>query len=195
MPDKNDHPDDKEKKQKEEKIAQQKIIVDSYQQEFDENRFRDSYPALYRELKSNEEHIGLKIDEKEEISQLKSDNLKEILGENAIEEIPRISLEELERRRLDQDPLASYDPDIIDFIRRAKKPEEAVEVIQFLENRGEITSEQAKQYLEQLETRGLDSFGTHKIAGYYYRHAKDLKVKRAMKKLKKGSVNSKNAIK
>ncbi|MFW9990502.1 MAG: DUF2095 family protein [Candidatus Odinarchaeota archaeon] len=179
-----DKKEESKKKQEEERLAQKKIIVDQYQQHFDEERFKDAYPVLYRELTADDRRIGLKIKQEGETTQLDDEDLKEILVEEAIEDVPELTREELERRKKDKDPLSSYDPDLIDFIRRAKKPEEAVEVIHFLSQRGEISKEQAERALHQLETKGLESFGTHKTPGYYFRYASEKRAERAMKKLK-----------
>lgn len=63
---------------------------------------------------------------------------------------------------------AGYDPDAEDFIRRCDDSEEAREIIEYLEERGEITDERARELKNQLEEEGLRSFGDKKKPGYYY---------------------------
>ncbi|MHA1594696.1 MAG: DUF2095 family protein [Candidatus Baldrarchaeia archaeon] len=58
-------------------------------------------------------------------------------------------------------------PDVISFIRRAKSVDEALEVIDFLEKRGEISKEYADRLRKQLREKGLESFGPRKEPGYY----------------------------
>jgi len=68
------------------------------------------------------------------------------------------------------DPWAGYEPDVIDFIRRCDTEEEALEIIDYLERRGEITSERAEELRRQLRERGVRSFGEKKEPGYYLRN-------------------------
>ncbi|MEW6222077.1 MAG: DUF2095 family protein [Candidatus Hadarchaeota archaeon] len=62
-----------------------------------------------------------------------------------------------------------YEPTAIDFIRRCKTKEQALEIISFLELKAEIKPEYAKQLRAQLTERGLDSFGKRKAPGCYER--------------------------
>jgi len=68
-----------------------------------------------------------------------------------------------------QRSFASYDPDAIDFIRRCSGEEEALEIIEYLRGREEITVEEAERLCRQLEEEGLRSFGPKKKSGYYER--------------------------
>ena len=61
-----------------------------------------------------------------------------------------------------------YDPDIIDFLRRAKSEEEAIEVIEYMQQREEISEPYAKRLITQLNEEGLKSFGSPKKGGYYF---------------------------
>lgn len=64
---------------------------------------------------------------------------------------------------------AGYSPDVIDFLRRCTTPHEALEIIDFLEKRGEINAIHAKELRKQLRNQGLRSFGSKKSWGYYER--------------------------
>ena len=68
-----------------------------------------------------------------------------------------------------QRKFAGYDPDVIDFIRRCSGEEEALEIIEYLRGREEITVEEADRLRRQLEEEGLRSFGPKKEPGYYER--------------------------
>lgn len=172
-------------KDKEKKSIQQKLIVDNYQQKFDEEQFRDDYPTLHRELASVEEPKGLKF-ASNDIEEGNGVDDGDIFGEGAIvEEESTLTIEEIQRRRKDSDPLSDFEPGIIDFIRRAKIPEDAIEVVEYMKTKGEITDDQAKKFINQIENKGLESFGQHKSDGYYFHHASVEKMKRAMMKLKK----------
>jgi len=85
---------------------------------------------------------------------------------------PRLAKEVLEGPpRLGKDPLQGFQPGAVDFIRRARSVEEAMEVIDYLEKRGEITHEEAEKMRKQLLELGLESFGKRKTPGYYFRYA------------------------
>lgn len=60
-----------------------------------------------------------------------------------------------------------YEPTAIDFIRRCESDKQALEVIDFLENKGELESGYAKRLRDQLVRRGLRSFGPKKNPGHY----------------------------
>ncbi|MCW3978201.1 MAG: DUF2095 domain-containing protein [Candidatus Bathyarchaeota archaeon] len=64
---------------------------------------------------------------------------------------------------------AGYIPDAVDFIRRCETRGQAEEIIDYLENRGEIPSERAAELSRQLEDEGLESFGSRKEEGFYHR--------------------------
>ncbi|MCS7128400.1 MAG: DUF2095 family protein [Sulfolobales archaeon] len=69
------------------------------------------------------------------------------------------------------DPWHNYIPGPLDYLRRAKSVEEALRVIEYLEKRGEISSDEASEYREKLFKEGLDAFGPRKEENYYYRKA------------------------
>ncbi len=62
---------------------------------------------------------------------------------------------------------SGYDPDVIDFIRRCDTEQEAEEIIQFMERRGEIKKEYADKLRGQLREKGVRSFGSKKTDDYY----------------------------
>ncbi len=64
---------------------------------------------------------------------------------------------------------AGYDPGVIDFIRRCTNEVQALEIIEYMKNREEITLEEVEMLCKQLEEEGLHSFGKRKTPGYYER--------------------------
>jgi hypothetical protein len=64
---------------------------------------------------------------------------------------------------------AGYDPNAIDFIRRCTNEDQAYEIIEYLENRGEVSKEEAEKLCKQLKKEGLRSFGRKKDPGFYER--------------------------
>ena len=62
-----------------------------------------------------------------------------------------------------------YMPNVIDFIMRCDRNEEAIEIIDFLERRKEITSAYADSLRKQVIEKGVRSFGKKRNPGYYFR--------------------------
>jgi hypothetical protein len=68
------------------------------------------------------------------------------------------------------DRFAGYMPDVVDFIRRCDNEEQAEEIINYLEKRGEISSKYAQKLRKQLKEKGVRSFGPRKEDDYYLKH-------------------------
>ncbi len=62
-----------------------------------------------------------------------------------------------------------YEPTAVDFIRRCENEAQAREIIDFLEGKGKIEPDYAKQLRSQLTKHGLKSFGKRKEPGCYER--------------------------
>lgn len=105
----------------------------------DKNRFRRMFPHLARELERKEQRIA--------IDSVRSD----------LETGEKVSPEKF----------STYIPDVVDFIRRCDHEQQAEEIINYLENRGEISRDYAQRLRKQLEERGVRSFGAKKEEGYY----------------------------
>lgn len=65
--------------------------------------------------------------------------------------------------------LSGYMPDVVDFLRRCSNDEEAENIIEFLERRGEVSGEYAVRLRAQLREKGLRSFGSKKEHGHYFK--------------------------
>ena len=108
-----------------------------------EDEFAQLFPALSRELKQPQTQV--------KINGIRSNPEKQSSG-----------------RQLSGKNWQGYDPDVIDFIRRATSQEEAIEVIDYMLHRGEISKPYAKRLVNQLREQGLESFGSKKKPGYYF---------------------------
>ncbi|MCF2135740.1 MAG: DUF2095 family protein [Candidatus Thorarchaeota archaeon] len=64
----------------------------------------------------------------------------------------------------------TYLPDVVDYIRRCDTVSQAVEIIEYLLKRGELTKSQASSIKRQLKSEGLRSFGAKKERDYYLHH-------------------------
>ncbi|MEM3699255.1 MAG: DUF2095 family protein [Candidatus Bathyarchaeia archaeon] len=110
--------------------------------EFDKETFKKLFPNLAKELDSNEHKVA--------INSVRTDIQT---GEKASGE-----------------RFAHYMPDVIDFIRRCDTEEQAKEIIDFMEKRGEIEKQYAKKLRRQLREKGVRSFGPKKEENYYFKH-------------------------
>jgi hypothetical protein len=107
--------------------------------ELEDEKFRKMFPNLAQEISARD--CVAKIDS------VRSDA---ITGEKAVTK-----------------RFTNYSPDVIDFLRRCDKPEQAEEIICYLEKRQEISPDYAKKLKKQLKTKGVRSFGAKKEADYY----------------------------
>lgn len=65
------------------------------------------------------------------------------------------------------DPWRGFEPGPIDFLRRARTVEEALEVIDYLEKRGELEKDKASELRRLIREKGLGALGPRKKDGYY----------------------------
>lgn len=108
--------------------------------ELDEKTFKKLFPNLYREIV--EKKMSFSIDG------------------------VRTSIEEGETESKKSRDVP-FMPTPIDYLRRCESDEEALEVIDYLEKRKEITSEEAEKLRKQIKVHGVRSFGSKKEWGYY----------------------------
>ncbi len=94
---------------------------------------------------------------------------KELEEEDAKIGIDSIQEEAYASERAPPDKLRNYEPTIIDFIRRCNTRTQAESIIGFMERRGEIGADYAKQLRQQLRKEGLRSFGPKKDDNYYFK--------------------------
>ena len=107
--------------------------------EIDREKFRKLFPNLYREIVSKKMSISI--------------------------DAVRVDREEAEREASKPDKPQMPTP--IDYLRRCENDEEAFEVVNYLEKRGEISSEEAEKLRKQIREHGVRSFGKKKEWGYY----------------------------
>jgi hypothetical protein len=130
---------------KEEK-QKKRAVEDFAWQEYDREEFRERFPALSRELEAEAE--------------------LQITAYRTSEE------EALEEEELELQDFSGYNPTIIDFLRRCETDEEALEIINWMESRGEITHEIAKDLRITLTKKGVRAFGPKKEWGWYEKHGR-----------------------
>jgi hypothetical protein len=64
----------------------------------------------------------------------------------------------------------TFTPDVVDYIRRCDTVSQAMEIVDFLMKRNEISPSQAREIKGQLKTDGLRSFGSKKEKDHYLHH-------------------------
>ena len=111
--------------------------------EINEERFKKTFPNLAKEMKVSKQKVT--------INSIRSDS-------KASEKVAKA-----------QRNLSNYNPDVIDFLRRCDNKKQAEEIITYMENRGEITQNYARKLRQQLQKKGVRSFGPKKEEGYYFK--------------------------
>jgi len=107
--------------------------------EINKKRFKKLFPHLSREMEAKKQRAT--------ISSVRSDLQT---GERA------------SSRMFD-----SYEPDVIDFIRRCDNEKQAIEIVNYMEEREEISHDYARRLRKQLKEKGVRSFGPKKEDDYY----------------------------
>ncbi|MCX8187416.1 MAG: DUF2095 domain-containing protein [Nitrososphaeria archaeon] len=106
---------------------------------FDEKTFKKLFPNLHHEMMSKKMNVSI--------------------------DAVRIDRDEAEKEAMK--PRTPTMPTAIDYLRRCEDDKEAMEVIDYLEKRGEISSDEAEGLRKQVTERGVRSFGKKKEWGYY----------------------------
>lgn len=123
------------------------------------DEIREKFPSLYSELTEKDMSIGIDKVEKDLItSTLREDDQQ------------------------DQDPFSRYDPDVFDFLAKAKTDKEGLEVIDFLKKQNQISSNTAEELEEKIANEGIRSFGPLRSVNYYYRKAGEIRSKETIRK-------------
>ncbi|MHA1198359.1 MAG: DUF2095 family protein [Candidatus Heimdallarchaeaceae archaeon] len=103
-------------------------------------------------------------DEEEELQNHFPVLFKEIVGgeENIMEDEIRTSTGSKKVRKF-----MAYTPGVIDYICRCSTVDEAMEIITYMQLKGDISENHADQLRKQLQEKGLEFFGEHRAPGYY----------------------------
>lgn len=123
------------------------------------DEIREKFPALYAELASND--MSVMIDEVEDETNF---------------------LSPWNNERQDLDPFSNYEPNIFDFLARARTNEEGLEIIDFLAKQGQISAETVKELKEKIKTSGIRSFGPKRSSDYYFRKSEEIRTKKIILK-------------
>lgn len=120
------------------------------------DEIREKFPMLYAELTN--EKMSMSIDEVKD-TLITSSSQKE-----------------------DRDPLSNYDPNVFDFLARAKTDEEGLEIIDFLAKQDRISPETEKELKEKLKTSGIRCFGPIRSSNYYFRKSEEIRRRKFIQK-------------
>jgi hypothetical protein len=126
----------------------------------DKKSIKKIFPHLYEELESGEVKVPINAVRKNplegEEEATESGECEQCIEEELVcSEIP--------------DKLRHFNPSAVDFIRRCDTETQAEEIIAYLEKKGEITGENAKDLRCQLKRDGVRSFGPKKEEYYYFK--------------------------
>ncbi len=64
----------------------------------------------------------------------------------------------------------TFVPDVVDYIRRCDTVSQAIEIVDYMMGRGEISRTEARDIKAQLKADGLRSFGAKKEKDHYLHH-------------------------
>jgi len=116
----------------------------------------DDYPTLKKEVEKKEKMVHLKY-------------VDEVLAKQIEEDIEKdTDISEKIVSMADPFKFADYDPNVIDFIRRCDTIDQAMEILDYLENIGDISTNEGDKIRKRLKTEGLRSFGPKKEKGFYF---------------------------
>jgi hypothetical protein len=104
--------------------------------------------------------------QREELRRRFPNLMKEVDGRRSSVRIGAVRTETKEAEKASYS-VQVYEPTAVDFIRRCDTDEQALEIINFLEVKGDIDPDYAKRLREQLVRQGLRSFGKKKGPGCY----------------------------
>jgi hypothetical protein len=122
----------------------------------DKRSLKKMFPHLYRELEDDSEN-KVSIDAVRDSPEAaeKAAEIEDVCEEEFLKPIKAV------------DKLRHFNPSAVDFIRRCDTDEQAQEIISYLQKRGELTQEQAKELECKLKEEGVRGFGPKKEENYY----------------------------
>ena len=151
--------------------------------QFNSVDIKENFPSLYKEL-SGDTSSNLSTKEVKDLFFNQSDKTGDLSNDQQSSEI-ELEVEAKEDEGItklnEKDYLQGFDPKAVDFIRRAKTNEEAIEVLDYLEKRGELSLDDCQNLKIQLEKHGLESFGEHKEDGFYFEFQRKKHMEEKMK--------------
>ena len=124
--------------------------------EIDKKSMKKMFPNLIKELEVGENKVS--------IDGVRADATK---AEETVDDPEEEMLSEAENALPDK--FRHYNPTVVDFIRRCDTKAQAEEIISYLQKRGELTEEHAKEVRAQLKKEGVRSFGPKKEEDYYFK--------------------------
>ncbi len=126
----------------------------------DKKSIKKIFPHLYEELESGEVKVPINAVRKNTL-----EAEEEVTEEGKHEDCTEEEFVCSET----PDKLRHFNPSAVDFIRRCDTEAQAEEIIVYLEKKGEITKENAKDMRCQLIRDGVRSFGPKKEEYHYFK--------------------------
>jgi hypothetical protein len=124
----------------------------------DKRSLKKMFPHLYRELEEDSENkISIDAVRADPDAAEKAAEIEDVCEEEFLE--PTKAL----------DKLRHFNPSAVDFIRRCDTDAQAQEIISYLQKRGELTEEEAKELECKLKREGVRSFGSKKEENHYFK--------------------------
>jgi hypothetical protein len=89
-----------------------------------------------------------------------------------IKEIEESSYEEDKGIKVKSDP-TGYQPNVFDFLARCENNSQAIEIVDFLEKRGELLKAEADSLRKRINEKGVRSVAKKRSPGHYFREYGD----------------------
>ena len=113
-----------------------------------------------KELKKNFPNLYREIEEVDPTTEAEADEL---------EHEPESTAKNMKVKKLKVDRGRGYDPSVMDFLQRCSTNDQAMELIAYLEKRGEITNTCAESLRKKVNEKGVRAFGPKREPGYYHK--------------------------
>jgi hypothetical protein len=84
-----------------------------------------------------------------------------------IEEIEEEAVTQAGLQDTERGSLSGHVPDVIKYVRRARTENEAMEIVNYLRERGEVSEEYSRTLVKQIREKGVRSFGSLRTWGHY----------------------------
>ncbi|MGO8805230.1 MAG: DUF2095 family protein [Candidatus Bathyarchaeia archaeon] len=126
----------------------------------DKESIKKMFPNLFKELETGDAKVSIDALRKNP-EEAEADIVE--CAEQEIEEV------EFETATKTPDKLRHFNPSAEDFIRRCDTQEQANEIIDYLEKKGELTEKCAQEMRCKLKKEGVRSFGPKKEENHYFR--------------------------
>jgi len=122
----------------------------------DNKSLKKIFPNLYKELEEGDCKVPI-------------NGVRKSAQQIEADETANVSEEAFCEPTIIPDKLRHFNPSAVDFLRRCDTETQAIEIIDYLQKKGEITKEYADELRCRLKREGVRCFGSKKEEYYYFK--------------------------